>query len=134
MIFVKNIFWNLTSFFQNEENECLNKLVKSAIVDPSVKGGLRWPLGKESVADRFSVVGVWHTKYDAFKSQTTRIKLRHVDRFDHRTSTGEVSSEVTLKLTGISKYLRVSWPLTRSLNKFKRHHVFHFLLFTWLHI
>lgn len=94
--------------FQDEENEGIDQLIKSAVLDPDVKGGLRWPLGKESVADRFSIVGGWHTKSRAFKSQTTRIKLRHADRFDHRTSTGEVSTEVTLKLTGISKHLRVS--------------------------
>ncbi|ONK58373.1 uncharacterized protein A4U43_C09F11580 [Asparagus officinalis] len=90
----------------DEENEAINKLVKSAIIDPDVKGGLRWPLGEESVADRFCIIGVWHTKFKAFKNQSTRIKLRHADRFDHRTSTGEASNEVMLKLIGISKHLR----------------------------
>ncbi|XP_020587057.1 uncharacterized protein LOC110029215 [Phalaenopsis equestris] len=44
----------------NEENESLNKIVISAIIDPDVKGGLRWPMGKQSSAERYSVVGAWH--------------------------------------------------------------------------
>ena len=109
---------------QEEKNEAINQLVKSAVIDSDVKGGLRWPLGKDSVADRFSIAGFWHTKYKAFKSQTAKIKLRHADRFDHRNSTGEVSSEVFLKLTGISKHLRVSWLLIRSLLKIIRYCIY----------
>ena len=72
------------------------------------KGGLRWPLGKESIGERFSIVGVWHTNYKAFRNKTSRLFLRHADRFDHRSSTGEVSDEVTFKLTDISNRLKVS--------------------------
>ncbi|XP_020246725.1 uncharacterized protein LOC109824519 [Asparagus officinalis] len=90
----------------DEENEGINKLLKSAIIDPDVRGGLRWPLGEEHVADRFSVVGAWYTKFKVFKNQSMKIKLRYADRFDHRTSTGEVSSEVALKLTEISKHVK----------------------------
>ncbi|KAF1878689.1 hypothetical protein Lal_00047360 [Lupinus albus] len=39
----------------------LKSLIESAVLDPNVKGGLRWPLGKSTSGDRFSVCGVWHT-------------------------------------------------------------------------
>jgi hypothetical protein len=86
----------------------IQTLVSSAILDLNVKGGLRWPFGKETIGQRFSIVGVWHTNYKAFRNKILRFKLRHADRFDHRSSTGEVSNEVTFKLTGISKRLQVS--------------------------
>lgn len=90
--------------------KAIKSLVSSAVIDPNVKGGLRWPLGKESIGERFSIVGVWRTDYRALKNETLRLKLRHADRFDNRSSTGEVSNEVTLKITGISKRLGVSKP------------------------
>lgn len=93
---------------QDEEEQCIRELVKSAILDPKVKGGLRWPLGKESSGDRFSVVGCWHTKYKAFKNSSTRLKLRNADRFDFMNSTGEDAREVTLKLEELAMYLLVS--------------------------
>jgi hypothetical protein len=86
----------------------VKSFVSAAIIDPNVKGGIRWPLGKESIGERFSIVGAWHTNYKAFKNETMRLKLRHADRFDHRSSTGEVSDEVTFKLTAISHKLEVS--------------------------
>ncbi|XP_010908316.1 uncharacterized protein [Elaeis guineensis] len=90
----------------DEESDGLGKLITSAIIDPDVKGGLRWPLGKEFVAERFNIVGVWHTEHKAYKNQTFKLKLRHADRFDHKTSMGEVADEVSLKLLGLSKHLR----------------------------
>jgi hypothetical protein len=86
----------------------VKSFVSAAIIDPNVKGGIRWPLGKESIGERFSIVGAWHTNYKAFKNETMRLKLRHADRFDHRSSTGEISDEVTFKLTAISRKLEVS--------------------------
>jgi hypothetical protein len=86
----------------------IKSLVSSAILDPNVKGALRWPLGKESIGERFSLVGVWHTNYKAFRNKTLRFKLRHSDWFDHRSSTREVSNEVSFKLIGISNRLQVS--------------------------
>lgn len=86
----------------------IKSLVSSAIVDPDAKGGLKWPLGNESIGERFSIVGVWHTSYSAFRNKTLRLKLRCADRFDHRSSTGEISNEVTFKLTGISERLQVT--------------------------
>ncbi|KAH0463956.1 hypothetical protein IEQ34_006742 [Dendrobium chrysotoxum] len=89
----------------NEENDAMNVLVSSAVIDPDVKGGLRWPLGKQSAAERFSVIGVWHCKRVVLKSNSMRLLLRHADRFDFTNSTEEVSTEVTLKMTEITKYL-----------------------------
>jgi hypothetical protein len=88
----------------------IKSLVSSAVVDPNVKGGLIWPLGKESVgeSERFSIVGAWHTNYKAFRNETMRLKLRHADRFDHRSSTGEVANEVTFQLFSMSRRLEVS--------------------------
>lgn len=91
--------------FDSEVENAIKSLVSAAIIDPDVKGGLRWPLGKESVGERFSIVGVWHTNYKAFRNETMRLKLRHADRFDHRSSSGEVADEVTFKLTGMSRKL-----------------------------
>uniref|UniRef100_A0A0D9YSM5 DUF7903 domain-containing protein n=1 Tax=Oryza glumipatula TaxID=40148 RepID=A0A0D9YSM5_9ORYZ len=101
MLSTKRILKNLDAEVEN----AINCLVSSAVIDPDVKGGLRWPLGKESIDERFSIVGVWHTNYKAFRNEKLRLKLRHADRFDHRSSTGEVSNEVTFKLIGISASL-----------------------------
>ncbi|XP_066320374.1 uncharacterized protein [Miscanthus floridulus] len=101
MLCKKRILKNLDSEVKN----AVKSLVSAAIIDPNVKGGIRWPLGKESIGERFSIVGVWHTNYNAFRNETMRLKLRHADRFDHRSSTGEVSNEVTFKLTAISRKL-----------------------------
>ncbi|WVZ98336.1 hypothetical protein U9M48_043795 [Paspalum notatum var. saurae] len=97
----KRILKNLDSEVEN----AIKSLVSAAIIDPNVKGGLRWPLGKESIGERFNIVGVWHTDYKAFRNETMRLKLRHADRFDHRSSTGEVANEVTFKLTRMSRKL-----------------------------
>jgi hypothetical protein len=89
------------------END-IQRLVSSAILDPNKKGGLMWPHGKESIGERFSIVGVSHTNYKAFRNKTLKLYLRHADWTYHRSSTGEVSSEVTFKLTGISNRMQVS--------------------------
>ncbi|XP_043703154.1 uncharacterized protein LOC122653250 [Telopea speciosissima] len=90
----------------HDEMDGIKKLIASAIIDENVKGGLRWPLGKETFGDRYIVVGVWHTKAKAFRNSSMRIKLRDADRFDFMASTGEVSKEVSLRMTGISTLLR----------------------------
>lgn len=94
----------LVRHLDDDANERVNNLLKSAVIDPRVKGGLKWSFGNESEANRFSIAGVWHTKFKVYKNDRMRIKLRHADRFDHKTSTGGISDEVTIKLTGISKY------------------------------
>ncbi|KAK9138362.1 hypothetical protein Sjap_008956 [Stephania japonica] len=90
----------------DEEKHGLLTLIKSAIIDPHVKGGLRWPLGKESFGDRYSVVGIWHTKIQSYKSSSLRLELRLADRFDYRTSSGEATKEVILRMRGVTKQLR----------------------------
>ncbi|CAL4969248.1 unnamed protein product [Urochloa decumbens] len=113
MLCTKRILKTLDSEVEN----ALKSLVSSAVIDPDVKGGLRWPLGKESIGERFSIVGAQHTNYKAFRNETLRLKLRHADRFDHRSSTGEVSNEVTFKLTGMSRGLEDVDPEEASLKK-----------------
>ncbi|KAF5948188.1 hypothetical protein HYC85_014145 [Camellia sinensis] len=91
-----------------DDKKCnIRSLINSAVLDPDVKGGLRWPLGKESSGDRYTVVGIWHTNAKTFRSSSMRLKVRHADRFDFRTSAGEVTEEVSLKMTGIASQLRV---------------------------
>ncbi|KAF6157983.1 hypothetical protein GIB67_008112 [Kingdonia uniflora] len=102
MLSTKRILTTLT----DDEINSLRTLIKSAVVNPEVKGGLQWPLGKESLGDRYSIVGAWHTKSTAFKSSSLRLKIRHADRFDFRTSFGEVTREVNLKMIGISKQIK----------------------------
>lgn len=85
----------------DDEMKCIKDLVSSAIFDPEVKGGLRWPLGKESSGDRYTVVGVWHTKAKTFRNLSIRLKARHADRFDFITSFGEVTREVSVKMPNI---------------------------------
>ncbi|KAH6831909.1 hypothetical protein C2S53_012784 [Perilla frutescens var. hirtella] len=90
----------------DEELENVKSLVSSARLDSEVKGGLRWPLGKQSAGNRFTVVGVWHTKFKTYRNSSTRLKLRHADRFDFLTSNGEASNEVILKMPGIVSLLQ----------------------------
>lgn len=73
-----------------------------------MKGGLRWPFGKESSGDRYSVIGVWHIKAKAYTNSSVRLRVRDADRFDFRSSAGEVAREITLKMTGLVSQLRVS--------------------------
>ncbi|XP_066327596.1 uncharacterized protein [Miscanthus floridulus] len=113
MLCKKRILKNLDS----EVEIAVKSLVSAAVIDPNVKGGIRWPLGKESIGERFSIVGVWHTNYKAFRNETMRLKLRHADRFDHRSSSGEVSNEVTFKLTAISRKLEEGEPVENSVKE-----------------
>ena len=92
--------------------QCIRNLIESAVLDPNVKGGLRWPLGKAASGDRFFVVGVWHTIAKAYRNPSLRLKVRYADRFDFRTSMGESASEVHLKLKGIVSVLQVILNLT----------------------
>ncbi|KMT13855.1 hypothetical protein BVRB_4g076990 isoform A [Beta vulgaris subsp. vulgaris] len=90
---------------QDEEEQNIRDLISSAIFDPNVKGGLRWPLGKANSGGHYSVVGIWHTKTKAYSSSLYRLKLREADRYDFRTSTGEVTREAVVKLAGITRHL-----------------------------
>lgn len=101
------MLWQVFTSTQDGEMQCIQGLIHSATLDLNVKGGLRWALGKRSSGDRFSVVGVWHTIAKAYRTPSLRLKVRHADRFDFRTSTGESASEVYLKLKGIVSELQV---------------------------
>ncbi|XP_050221413.1 uncharacterized protein LOC130014505 [Mercurialis annua] len=70
----------LTADLTDVEINSIKELVSSAVLDSDVKGGLRWPVGKTSSGDRFSVVGVWHTVTTAYSSPSLRLKVRHADR------------------------------------------------------
>ncbi|XP_010556807.1 PREDICTED: uncharacterized protein LOC104826016 [Tarenaya hassleriana] len=110
MVYSKRILTALT------ENEICNirKLVDSAVVDPNVKGGLRWPLGEAVSGDRYSVCGVWHVINTVYRSSTFRLKVREVDRFDFRAGTGGAAREVILVLKGISQKLEEGGEVERS--------------------
>jgi len=90
-----------------QENEITNlkELTDSAVVDPTVKGWLKWPLGKSSCADRYIVCGVWHTVTTTYINQTMRLQIREADRYDFRTGVGGTSSEVNFKLKALSTIL-----------------------------
>ncbi|KAF8039262.1 hypothetical protein BT93_B1714 [Corymbia citriodora subsp. variegata] len=91
--------------YKEEEKNSIRDLITSAVIDSSVKGGLRYPLGKESSGDRYSVIGVWHTISKTYKNSSMRLKVTHADRFNFRTSHGEVTEETVLKLKGITSAL-----------------------------
>lgn len=89
----------------DEEKQTIRDLVNSAMLDQNLKGGLKWPLGKANSGARYSVVGVWHTKIEFYRNSSMKLKMREADRYDFLTSTGEVTREVVLKLTGLTKHL-----------------------------
>ncbi|XP_022718991.1 uncharacterized protein LOC111277094 isoform X2 [Durio zibethinus] len=62
-----------------DEIQCIRNLIDSAVLDPDVKGGLRWPLGKASSGNRFNVVGVWHTMATAYQNSSLRLKEQEVE-------------------------------------------------------
>ena len=88
--------------------QSIRSLINSAILDQDVKGGLRWPLGKASSGGRYCVVGVWHTIAKDYESSSLSLKVRHADRYDFRTSIGEATREINLKLKNIVSLLQVS--------------------------
>ncbi|KAK0600732.1 hypothetical protein LWI29_017936 [Acer saccharum] len=96
----------IISALQDDEMHSFRNIVNSAILDPEVKGGLRWPLGKACSEDRYSVIGVWHTIAKKYKSPSLSLKARHVDRFDFKVAIGESTFEVNLKLRRIVSHLQ----------------------------
>ncbi|KAJ4895800.1 Uncharacterized protein Rs2_22594 [Raphanus sativus] len=95
----------LTNLSENEIKN-LKELTDSAVIDTNVKGGLKWPLGKSSCGDRYSVCGVWHTVTTAYRNSSLRLQVREADRYDFRTGIGGSSREVFLKLKALSKLLK----------------------------
>lgn len=102
--------WLLIPYvFQAEDKESIMEVVDSAIIDPSVKGGLRWSLGKDSAGGRFYVLETFHMLSKSFVGQTVKLKLRTADRF-YLSSHGKISEEVSMKLIGLSKHFKVKPP------------------------
>ncbi|KAI3878141.1 hypothetical protein MKX03_000091 [Papaver bracteatum] len=96
---------DLTAALKDEELKVkgLKQLVDSAILDGNVKGGLRWPIGKEHSSDgRYSVVGAWHSTDKNFKNSSLKLRFINADRFDFCTSDGEVGKELTLNMKGVN--------------------------------
>ncbi|XP_023905108.2 uncharacterized protein LOC112016876 [Quercus suber] len=102
MLSTKRILTALT----DDEMQSIRSLINSAVLDPDVKGGLTWPLGRTSSGGRYCVVGVWHTIAKDYKSSSLRLKVRHADRYDFRTSTGEATREINMKLKNIVSLLQ----------------------------
>ncbi|KAK3197931.1 hypothetical protein Dsin_021346 [Dipteronia sinensis] len=90
----KRILTSLT----DDEMHIIGNIINSAIIDPEVKGGLRWPYGKACSGDRFAVVEIWHTIAKKYKSRSLSLMARHVDRFNFEDANGQASIEVYLKL------------------------------------
>ncbi|TXG66221.1 hypothetical protein EZV62_007496 [Acer yangbiense] len=88
----KRILTSLT----DDEMHGIRNIINSAIIDPEVKGGLRWPYGKACSGDRFAVVEIWHTIAKKYKSRSLSLMVRRVDRF--MDAYGEDKIEVNLKL------------------------------------
>ncbi|KAI3878144.1 hypothetical protein MKX03_000094 [Papaver bracteatum] len=89
-----------------EELKGLKGFVDSAILDGNVKGGLRWPLGKEHSSEgRYSVIGAWHTTVKTFKNSSLKLRIKHSDIFDFCNSDGEVENELTVDMKGINDML-----------------------------
>ncbi|KAL9436506.1 hypothetical protein AB3S75_022539 [Citrus x aurantiifolia] len=85
----------------DDEMNSIRNLIDLAILDPEVKGGLRWPVGKSYWGDRYRVIGVQHTETKSYKSPSLRLKIRHADRFRFKTATGEAAIEISLELRSI---------------------------------
>ncbi|CAN6582258.1 unnamed protein product [Malus baccata var. baccata] len=75
MLCTKRLVTDLT----DDEMQSIRDLINSAILDPYVKGGLRWPLGKESSGDKYKVVGVWHVIANTYKNSSLRLKEENVE-------------------------------------------------------
>ncbi|KAJ0079544.1 uncharacterized protein LOC116114946 [Pistacia vera] len=82
----------------DDESHSIRDLINSAVLDPEVKGGLRWPMGLGYYGNRYCVIGVWHTKVKSYKSPSLRLKVRYADRSDFKSGTGEATMETTLQL------------------------------------
>ncbi|KAK2640129.1 hypothetical protein Ddye_027924 [Dipteronia dyeriana] len=128
MLCSKRILTALT----DDEMPSIRNLINSAVLDPEVKGGLRWPLGKSDSGDGYSVVGVWHTTAKSYKGPLSRLKVRHADRFDFGAGVGETAIEVVLKLKRILYDLQVNavWLFTYVLKPF---FISYILLFFLMH-
>ncbi|CAN8254587.1 unnamed protein product [Cochlearia groenlandica] len=97
MVDIKRVLTNLSE----NEIKSLKEITDSAVIDSNVKGGLKWPLGKSSCGDGYSVCGVWHTVTTIYTNANLRLQIREADRYDFRTGIGRSSREVSLKLKAL---------------------------------
>ncbi|KAH9728291.1 hypothetical protein KPL70_008976 [Citrus sinensis] len=88
------------SALPDEEMNNVRILINSAILDPKVMGGLRWPMGK-SYSGNYTVVGVWHREIKSYKSPSLKLTLMNVDRFFFKSGTGMATIEINLKFRRI---------------------------------
>ncbi|RXH82531.1 hypothetical protein DVH24_036872 [Malus domestica] len=102
MLCTKKLVTDLT----NDEMQCITDLINSAILDPDVKGGLRWPPGKESSGEKYTVVRFTHVIVNTYRNSSLRLKVKHYDRFDLRTLTGEASWGTSLVLENVVSKLQ----------------------------
>ncbi|TXG46299.1 hypothetical protein EZV62_028198 [Acer yangbiense] len=100
----KRILTSLT----DDEMHSIGNIINSAIIDPEVKGGLRWPYGKACSGDRFAVIKIWHSIAKKYKSPSLSLMARHVDRFDFEDTYGQDSIEVYVKLKSLVSDLQVN--------------------------
>ncbi|XP_068342334.1 uncharacterized protein [Pyrus communis] len=99
---MKKVVTDLT----NDEMQSITDLINSAILDPDLKGGLRWPPGKESSGDKYRVVRFTHVIVNTYRNSSLRLKVKHYDRFDLRTLTGEASWGISLMLENVVSKLQ----------------------------
>ncbi|XP_015159246.1 uncharacterized protein [Solanum tuberosum] len=86
----------------DEEINEIKDLIGSAILDSELPGGLRWPLNKRhSSGGRYVVNVIGHTTAKSYRNSSIRFKFRHANRSKFKSSTGEVTQEIFLKLPGI---------------------------------
>ena len=109
----------LTSKLQEEERESIEGIVKSARIEKGANGGLHWPSKGDTVGNRFKVQGAWHRKVTTIVGKLWSIQLKHVNRANYmerhgytrkanrEISSEEVTYEVDLKITSLTKYMRV---------------------------
>ncbi|KAK6791810.1 hypothetical protein RDI58_010891 [Solanum bulbocastanum] len=92
----------------DEEINEIKDLIGSAILDSEVPGGIRWPLDKRpSSGGRYVVNAIGHTTAKSYMNSSIRFKFRHANRSKFKSSTGEVTREIFLKMPGIVSELRV---------------------------
>ncbi|XP_015159254.1 uncharacterized protein [Solanum tuberosum] len=96
----------INMILSDEEINGIKDLIGSAILDSEVQGGLRWPIGKDSSGGQYAVIGIGHTTAKSYRNSSIRFKLWHADRFDFKSSAGEDTQEIFLKMPGIISELR----------------------------
>uniref|UniRef100_A0A1J3E341 DUF7903 domain-containing protein n=1 Tax=Noccaea caerulescens TaxID=107243 RepID=A0A1J3E341_NOCCA len=96
---------NMTALTEKEMSN-IKGLLDSATVDPNVKGGLRWPLGRSSSGDGYKVFEACHARSTVYTKGTLRLRFRETDRFNERIGTGEIKREVTLMLKDLNTKLQ----------------------------